>query len=175
MKHWEVLNDLIKKNKYTKYLEIGVQSGHNYRKIKCKDKSCVDISFYEGQKFFQMSSDEFFKTKRKYDLIFIDGNHEASQAYKDIINALNHLTEGGTVVCHDIYPYNELMQRVPRQTKEWTGDCWKAWEFIKAKYKLDMTVITDDYGIGIIKGKGFKDKKIKFTSTLKWGDLSWQK
>jgi hypothetical protein len=51
-------------------------------------------------------------------------------------------------------PTSELMQRVPREVKEWTGDGWKAFVDMRAtniKGKV-MFVINTDYGIGYIGG-----------------------
>ncbi len=49
-------------------------------------------------------------------------------------------------------PFDEDSQKVPRITKRWTGDCWKA--FVQLRFEradLCMKVIDTDCGVGIIK------------------------
>jgi hypothetical protein len=99
------------------------------------------------------TSDEFFRgNRRRFDLIFVDGLHEADQVYRDIVNALGSLNPGGTVVCHDMNPQTELEQRVPRAADRWTGDGWKAWVRVRAEWDpLHMFVVDTDHGCGIIR------------------------
>jgi predicted O-methyltransferase YrrM len=55
--------------------------------------------------FLTMNSIEFFgKTDLKFDLIFLDGSHKASQVYREIPIALSHLNEGGFILLHDYFP-----------------------------------------------------------------------
>ena len=110
---------------------------------------------------FHFPSDEFFEqNKDTFDLIFIDGLHEAEQVYKDITNALNVLNTGGTIVCHDMNPQGFQEQFVPRQVKRWNGDCWKS--FLALRHErddLDMFVLDMDEGTGII-AKGKQEKLV---------------
>ena len=41
---------------------------------------------------------------RKYDFIFLDGDHKASAVYQEIPAALTLLNAGGTILLHDVYP-----------------------------------------------------------------------
>jgi len=53
-------------------------------------------------KKFKMSSDEFFKIdNNKYDLIYIDGDHSATQVSLDIYNSWNNLNKGGYLILDD--------------------------------------------------------------------------
>jgi hypothetical protein len=101
-----------------------------------------------------MTSDDFFaQNKETFDVIFIDGLHWSEQVYKDIINSLKILNEGGFIICHDINPPDEGHQIYPQpQTQSnWTGDCWKAWVKLKTERSdLQMCVVDTDYGCGII-------------------------
>jgi hypothetical protein len=59
------------------------------------------------------------------------------------------------VVCQDLSPGNDLMQRVPQETDVWTGDCWRAWIKIRAEHpELPMFVLDADFGVGIIYPNG---------------------
>jgi hypothetical protein len=88
----------------------------------------------------------------KFDIIFIDGLHHNNQVLKDIENSLNHLSENGTIVCHDCLPTTELMQERDDHGGEWTGDVWKAIAQLRVEtIDLDIKVINTDYGCGIIR------------------------
>jgi hypothetical protein len=155
----ELINYLIKKNKYQTYLEIGVEAGNNLSQIICEKKVSVDPD-YRTPALYHVTSDDFFKTnKQKFDIIFIDGLHIWSQVYKDIVNSLDCLNENGVIVCHDMNPYSEIIQRVPRVGQGiWTGDCWKAWVKLKSEQSdIFMFVIDMDFGCGVIK-KGKQQK-----------------
>jgi len=53
-------------------------------------------------KKFKMTSNEFFeKNDDKFDLIFVDGDHTASQVLKDLKNSWNILIDGGYLILDD--------------------------------------------------------------------------
>ena len=95
-------------------------------------------------------------------------------AGRDISNALQILNPGGAVVCHDLNPGSEEMQKLPRQTSEWTGDCWKAWVRVRREQPdLPMAVANTDYGVGIIlPAAKFSTPKIAMTDDeMTWDDF----
>ncbi len=152
----DIINALIQQFGYSSYLEIGVGNGQNYEAITIPHKEGVDPGGeedWDGRITYKMTSDEFFAAHggKRYDLIFIDGLHHAEYVERDILNALKSINEGGIIVCHDLNPGTELMQRVPRETAGWTGDCWRAWIKIRAERpELPMFVLEPDYGVGVI-------------------------
>jgi hypothetical protein len=149
----DIINKIIKIFNHTSYLEIGVQNGLSFKKINIKEKVGVDPKMqYKDDNLYEMTSDEYFTNyKKMYDIIFIDGLHEASQCLKDIINASQALKPGGHIVCHDMLPSSKAMQQVPRIAKEWTGNSWKAWATIKKENpSLNMFIVDCDYGVGIL-------------------------
>lgn len=163
MTRTDILNQIIKKCGYTTYLEIGVQHGVNFKAIECEEKVGVDpepLCEVENPHFIiKDTSDEFFNTWGKgagqtFDLIFIDGLHHADQVQRDFENSLEILSDNGTIVFHDCNPPTELHQRVPRQSKEWNGDVWKAWvRLVEASKYLQhpqsVYCIDTDFGVGI--------------------------
>ena len=157
MNRYNIIQNLIYDNDYKHYLEIGLGDSSNINKICCDYKTGVDTEeqlLNQGYDFYKMTSDEYFlkHTNKKFDIIFIDGLHHADQVYRDINNSLSILNKNGTIVCHDMNPYKERIQKVPRETKIWTGDCWKAWVKIREERKdLEMFVVDTDFGCGIIK------------------------
>jgi hypothetical protein len=157
MTRTEIINGLIKKHGYKKYLEIGVntpaQPGYNWVGIEVETKHGVDPNV---DTTYRMTSDDFFaQNKEKYDIVFIDGLHIYEQVYKDIINSLEILNEGGVIVAHDCNPTTEITQRRERASDAWHGDCWKAIARLRIEqHDLEICVIDADEGCAIIrKGK----------------------
>ena len=153
----ELIQGLIDKHGYSTYLEIGVntpkQPGYSHDSIKVEVKHGVDPNVDTD---FKMPSDVFFKENtNKYDIIFIDGDHEYKQCYRDIINALDALNEGGTVVVHDTNPPTESTTRIPRETDAWHGDVWKAIARLRIEGGVFLLTVNTDEGCTVIK----KDEK----------------
>jgi hypothetical protein len=108
--YYPIINFYIKKYNYTSYLELGVRDKTNtYNLIECSEKNGVDINpncFPD----YLMTTDDFFNTiskDKKWDIIFIDADHEKEQVMKDLLNSLNHLNENGTIIMDDINPFTE--------------------------------------------------------------------
>ena len=122
-----------KKFKEFFYLEIGSWEGNSasfiLKNFKTKKVICVDIwdkydddeyknehlrrfenfqynlnEFRERFSFFKNTSDEFFKNnKEDFDIIYIDGDHEAPQVYRDLHNSWNSLNINGMIICDDYF------------------------------------------------------------------------
>ena len=153
MTRTEIIQILINKIQAKKYLEIGMGPGLNFADIKCEYKVCVDPTPTVPVTFKLTSDDFFIQNKETFDVVFIDGLHWSEQLYTDIKNSLDILNENGYIICHDINPYSEFIQRYPQPKveSEWTGDCWKAWVKLKSERNdLLMYVVDTDYGCGII-------------------------
>lgn len=187
----DIINYFVSTYGYNTYLEIGLDTGKEYRAIQCPVKESVDPFIIEDHTQFdlyiqqdlpeeikklltyRMTSDEFFaQNEKKYDIILIDGLHEQQQVARDIINSLNILTDNGTIVVHDCLPGNERMQIVPRVSAGWTGDVWKGVAELM-KQGLVMNVVDTDWGVGIIRKQDNKDVYIHLPekSELTWRDF----
>jgi hypothetical protein len=148
-----ILNTLVEKYGYTSYLEIGQGlSGANFDWVRCRTKVGVDPD-KSLKAAYQITSDEFFAlNKATFDLIFIDGLHQADQAERDIVNSLRILNENGSILVHDCNPTTREMQIMPRSQRVWTGDVWKAWVRLRAtRTDLKMYVIDAESGCGLIR------------------------
>jgi len=156
---YDIINHFIKLHGYVNYLEIGVHNGTCIRNVNAEHKDGVDPgseNVLAPEVNYPITSDEFFKLIEghdiKYDIIFIDGLHHDYQVYKDICNSLNHLQPHGTIVCHDMNPMWEIVQRKDRVVGHWNGDCWKAWVKLRSlREDLNMNVVDTDNGVGVIK------------------------
>ena len=170
----ELINIIINKTNAKKYLEIGVYDGVNFNSINCSHKVGVDPDETSAATFHLSSDDFFYQNKDNFDVIFIDGLHHADQVYKDILNSLMFLNDGGHIVCHDMNPTQEKHQIVPYQGGIWNGDCWKA--FVKLRQErsdLEMFVVDTDHGCGLIK-KG-NQKTLSLNIDLNWNDFEKNK
>ena len=155
MNRIQIINNLIKKNNYKSYLEIGVntpaQPGYSHDSIHVEIKHGVDPNV---ETTYKMESDDFFKNhiSQKYDIIFVDGLHLFEQAHRDIENSLSNLNEGGTIVVHDCNPTKEITQLRERLSNAWHGDVWKAiLKFRIENPNVEIYTIDADEGCAIIK------------------------
>ena len=156
MMRWDIINNLIKRERYSTYLEVGAQNTitGNFSKIEIEKKISMD-PYPTGPIDFEGTSDEYFNRLNadvKFDIIFIDGLHHSDQVLKDIENSLKHLSPDGTIVCHDCLPHSKQMQLREDLGGEWTGDVWKAIaELNTTRNDLRIKVVNTDYGCGIIR------------------------
>jgi len=131
MNRTKVINKLIADNGYESYLEIGVYDGKNFENVICTAKVGVDPNLppsLQGKSIFnKASSDDFFHNNvDKFDLIFIDGDHESEQVEKDIVNAYKSLNKDGMILLHDCNPPTYESQVVPRIQGEYCGTVWRS-------------------------------------------------
>lgn len=164
MKH-EIINRIIQEVEATSYLEIGYGNGANFNKIECEEKWSTDpITKEDKINVSNLSSDEFFiffeanSSSNILDVVFIDGLHHADQVRKDIINALK--CNAKAIILHDTIPHTKIMQEVPRNTKQWTGDCWRAVVgFVQSYPDVKVETYRSDFGLTIIYPEGKKVRK----------------
>jgi hypothetical protein len=153
MRAVDIIQRLIDKNNYKNYLEIGTREGRTFNKINCSHKIGVDLDKEAVATHF-MPSDAFFENNtEEFDIIFIDGDHEEHQVMSDVLNALDALAVGGTIVMHDCNPINEWRQRPKSEFvtgQNWNGTVWRAYVRLRTRDDLSMYVIDTDEGIGII-------------------------
>ena len=147
-KRFTVINNIISKMKYKKYLEIGCFKDETFKQIEIQDKTGVDP--VSGGTIRLTSDKFFFQNKEKFDIIFIDGLHIYEQVRKDIQNSLNVLNQNGVILLHDCLPKKTRDQMIPRSHEHWNGDVWKSIVEIRVNPNLDTYTCLADEGIGII-------------------------
>lgn len=182
MQRWDILNKFISERGYSSYLEIGIHDPNdNFNKVKCERKVSVDPDV-NAKAMNVMTSDVFFsQNTEKFDIIFIDGLHEAHQVWKDILNSLNALNPGGVIMCHDCNPITEQGAKdyedfplTDYGMYSWNGDCWKA--FVKYRFESNYLCYTidADEGCGIIdttKGSEVAKRKKYSIGEFRYQDL----
>lgn len=150
LNRWDIINCFVKERGFKSFLEIGTQSGITFRNIQVETKVSVDPDKNTGATYHMTSDDYFKKHKTRFDIIFIDGLHEAEQAYRDIMNALKHLNKDGVIVVHDCHPTTEDMQGPYHGQHFWTGDVWKAFMFYRRTSPYRTYTLDHDFGCGVI-------------------------
>lgn len=190
-----------------RYLEIGVESGNCFSTIKATEKIGVDPVPAQpatqrelakpGVQYFPMESDRFFQEEaarvlsKGVDVVFIDGLHTFAQTYRDCVNSLKHLNQGGVIFVHDCLPANASEATVAASYEEvgklvgstwdgyWTGDTWKAITLLRSQHTdVEAFVLDCDKGLGVIlKSKG--DARLSFVAEevekLTYADLAQRK
>ena len=159
------LNHIAKILKPQRYLEIGVARGQTLESIDVEYRIGVDpaplFSMHdlpEKMQFFKMDSDEFFNryVSEPFQLIFLDGLHEARQTYRDVLNALNNLDERGFILLDDVWPtdYASSLPSIKESNREkitagishrrWYGDVYKVVTALYYFYsELNIQIIGD--------------------------------
>tara|TARA_R110002073_G_scaffold328695_4_gene510271 strand:- start:93 stop:671 length:579 start_codon:yes stop_codon:yes gene_type:complete len=146
----DLINYFVKIFDYNSYLEIGVRDKSiTFDKINVNFKEGVDV--YPPADYV-MESDIFFEKyagNKKWDIILVDGDHERSQAKRDILNSLNHLNENGTIVVHDVNPYS-----IDKLNPTICHNAWEAFAELRCEREdLEMHTIPVNYLGFIRKGK----------------------
>ena len=178
MQRFDVINLLIKKYSYQRYLEIGVEGGVAFGKVKCAVKHGVDP--YSVNATFRIPSDEFFAMIRhdvQYDIVFVDGLHTEDQTQRDIENSVLHLSKNGVIVVHDCNPPTEWHQRSYEEAKlnnyrQWNGTTWRGFVNLRAtRPDLEMCVVDTDWGCGIVRQSGKGQKRIDLPENYSYSDF----
>jgi len=144
----EIIQNIIEKKNFKKYLEIGCFDDEVFKNIRCEKKVGVDP--VSGGTIRATSDQFFYQNKENFDCIFIDGLHEYHQVKKDIINSLRFLSENGMILLHDCLPDNYYEQANPRCQWIWNGDVWKSIIEFRNSKNLDIYTCYADHGIGVI-------------------------
>jgi SAM-dependent methyltransferase len=169
-----LLQWLVARNAARSYLEIGCNRNRVFHAIRVAHKVGVDP---RRGGTHRMTSDAFFRDNREtFDLVFIDGLHEAPQVLRDVEQSLAALNPGGAIVLHDCNPQSEQAQRVPAPPAgvPWNGDVWKAVVMLRARPDLDVAVGEFDHGCGVVLARPNSDplRDAPALAALSYDDLT---
>ena len=178
---YDVINHLIAIYGFQSYLEIGVLNGDTIRAVQCKTKDGVDSEKRTSEVNYHMTSDEFFKlhSDKTYDIIFIDGMHDAAYVCRDLNNALERLNTSGRIVLHDCFPLSSDIATKRHIWKNedksgtWCGDGFKVIHSVVKNYSNDLVcnVIDIDCGVGIVRKKSDKLVRIEYDEQYTWAEM----
>ena len=162
----ERINSLLNHTSNAWYLEIGVYKGFTFELIKANHRIGIDPKpkcrlLFSSETFSleQKESDTFFVENRNnnlllFDVVYIDGLHDFWQCYKDVINALNMLSENGFILIDDVKPTNNMAATkisdvdakfaasIDTQQSEWQGDVFLVLEALIRFHFLDIEMWT---------------------------------
>lgn len=128
VKNWrgKFINNLIKDLNLKSYLELGISKGWCWEEIKLQNKVGVEVNpEISDSRIVKSTTDHYFNSLDKYkkfDIIFIDADHEKNQVFKDFKNSYNALNENGLILMHDVNPLQESDTRLTD-----LGNCFAFW------------------------------------------------
>ena len=168
----DIIQYITQQRQVRKYLEIGCDFDQTFAKMKTvavgvdvqvpsEVSHSLDVSIcvdpHQGGTH-RMTSDEFFQQNNiTFDLIFVDGLHEAHQVMRDVFNSLRWLKDDGIIVMHDCnplrYEYQVTPPLDPSNTGLWNGDTWRAAVALRLQDGLEVVIGDFDHGVGVIRRK----------------------
>lgn len=157
--HARFLNWLNGNLPWNSYLEIGTKHGSTFWAVNANGKTGIDPDPAARHATYRTTSDEYFKRLDDagfgihFDLVFVDGLHQREQVVRDVDNSLRYLSAGGVIVMHDCLPKEEHHQTrgdAPPDDRPWCGDAWKAVVDLRQRKDVDVCVLDEDWGYGIV-------------------------
>ena len=146
----DVINDLITEHNLKSYLQIG-ETHLTGSQIKIDNKTGVDwLRNNDGtyNEFYKGYPKDFYKMKKQFDIIFIDGEHNLDKLHIDYEYALQH---SKFIVFHDVLPLEEESTKWPNNTINgaYHGDVYKV---LMAYYysNCPYTLYNFDQGVLVI-------------------------
>ena len=148
MKHLELLRWIARQRGARSFLEIGCGPTPCWPRMPVA--VAIGVDPYEGGTVVARSEDYWHATKQHFDLVFIDGDHTCEAVLTDVLNALDHLNEGGAVVVHDVLPVHIEETRQLEPNHDYLGDGWRVIASLARHPALDVAVGNIDYGCAVI-------------------------
>lgn len=164
MQKFEIVNALIAKNGYDKYLEISTPStGFRFSRI---DRTALrwrhrlvyrcPRTYLDGSEITFRSEDEEIRhlldPALPYDIIFVDPFHTFECSLRDLQSALAMLQPGGAIVVHDCCPKNKRLCSASFRPGSWFGVTYCAYiDFVLSHPDIVYYTVDTDCGCGVIK------------------------
>ncbi len=169
------LLDILEKNVFDWYLEVGCRSGRIFGNS--RGKTIAVDPYFQVQSnvinvkpelhVFQKTSDDFFASNfldaidAKLSFSFLDGMHLFEYLLRDFIATERNSTPDSVIALHDCCPFTyEMTTRDLDNLPDgnWTGDVWKIIPILK-KYRPDLNVsVLDAAPTGLVLVSGLDPK-----------------
>lgn len=155
---WDIINEVIDAVRATRYLEIGVSVGHTFTKIRCREKTGVDLENPNALAgVLPMSSDEFFaQNRQRFDVVFVDALHSYEQSLADAVNALKCVDPGGFVILHDCNPSHRIAatRRMINGGAMWNGQVFNTANRLRLSEGVSVVTVNTDFGVALVRRSG---------------------
>lgn len=138
-----VINNIPDIENYT-YLELGIDQNKNFDSIKCNIKMSVDIN---GRALITATTDNFFKEldpDAKFDIIFIDANHDYDYVLKDFNNSVDHCEKW--ILVHDMIPPTKFWSQ-----SKYCSDSYKLLAYLIKETDIELYPLDYNFGLTLIK------------------------
>lgn len=146
------------------YLELGVCDGDVFTEIASHsvkatavDTRNIEFTLPSNAEYYQGTTDLYFENlsdEVKFDMIFIDADHNHKQSLVDFMNAQRHLIDDGFIFLHDTYPMNETFFN-----RAFCDDSYKTAHYIKSYMSDSFEVLTLPFHPGLTLVKKIKKDK----------------
>lgn len=163
MKKYHIVNALIARHGYRRYLEIctPITGGQFSRINRAPLQSCHRLMYRCAADF----EDDFEITFRNpdeeilcgpdpatpYDIVFVDPYHTSSCSTRDLNLALDLVRPGGMIVAHDCSPPDKEMCGPEFHGGCWCGVTYGAYvEFVLRHRELVYCTVDTDFGCGVV-------------------------
>jgi hypothetical protein len=164
MQKYEIVNALINRNHYRRYLEICTPTtGQRFSRIQHAGLYWRHRLMYVCPPGFQDGSEITFRSESiqishlldqsvPYDIIFIDPYHNFECSLRDLESALAILRPDGTLVVHDCCPPARELAGPSYRPGSWFGVTYCAFiEFVQSHTDLVYYTVDTDCGCGVVK------------------------
>lgn len=173
VKNWrgQFINSLIKDLNLKSYLELGISKGWCWEEIELENKIGVEVNpEILDERIVKSTTDDYFNSLekfKKFDIVFIDADHEKNQVFKDFKNSYDALSDNGLILMHDVNPLGEFDTR-----PSGLGNCFEFWINLVDTHKdaVKLFIGLPDHCEGSI-GIYFKNKKLFNPSLI--GDMNY--
>jgi hypothetical protein len=164
MRKFEIVNALIARRGYRKYLEIctpatGLLFGRVDReRLQWKHRLMYrcPAGFNDGWEITFRSEDEqvgrSMNPAMRYDLIFVDPFHSLECSLRDLEFAADLLEPGGAIIVHDCSPPTRESATAWFRPGSWCGLTYNAYiKFVLSHPELVYYTVDTDFGCGVIR------------------------
>lgn len=164
MRKYEIVNALIVRHRYRRYLEICTPStGLRFSQIQQPRLHWCHRLMYRCPPRFQDGSEITFRSADDqishlldpalpYDIIFVDPHHTFECSMRDLQSALAMLRPEGTIVVHDCSPTSKELAGPSFRSGGWFGVTYCAYiEFVLSHPDLIYYTVDTDCGCGVIR------------------------
>jgi len=138
------------------YLELGIYKGETISYARKFANRCIGVDIIlpdvlDGDEFYQMTTDEFFKTVEipQIDIAFIDADHSYKQVLKDFDNVFQYLSPQGIIFLHDTFPKSQEYT-----SKGFCGDAYKITEILNKRDDCQIVTLPVHPGLSIVRKQG---------------------